>query len=483
MNSQPNIVLITCDQLRMDTLGCYGDSSVRTPNIDALAFRGTRFTNAFVASPVCGPNRGAMATGRYPSVNGEWTNGVTLPATELTFMEVLRRDGYHTAGAGKMHFEPQWNYPSDRADGNTANPAPSDARNPQPCKFPWYGFETAMISEDHRVGPYADYLAEHGLDTWSDLHSFSYPQHDCKCSTIPKEHHQTNWIADRAIDMIKQRDPNRPMLLWTSFVDPHHPFNPPAPYDTMYKPDDMPLPKFHQGESAHWPEQYIRKFTLSERNHEAIGMNKLSNANWQKIRAYYYGMITCIDDAIGRMMQVIREELGENTYVIFTSDHGEMLGDHHLLFKGCHFEQVTRIPLLVTYLGDEQSSEKVSDELVNSLDLMPSVLDMAHVTTPQTVQGQSYCQNQIIGNTPGRNQLLIEDPQPTCRTIWSKEARLTWHGMDTISELYDLKQDPGCHQNLWDQPQAKTLQNQMFQQLLTLMAFNYDPAHRKTCMC
>lgn len=474
---RPNIILITCDQLRMDALGCYGNPIIKTPNIDRLAQNGIRFDQGFVACPVCSPNRGSLATGRYPSVHGLRFNGAKLPETEITLMDELRKNGYFTCGAGKMHFEPQWR----TRQRNTPDPSPNDANNPQPKTFPWYGFDRILVSEDHRVGPYADYLAEHGLDTWADLHSFSYPQSACSCSIYPPEHHQTNWIADRSIEMILSRDPEKPLFLWTSFVDPHHPFNPPAPYDKMYNPADMPLPKFSESEPEKWPTKYLKKYNATSGSHEAIGMNTLSNEEWQKIIAYYYGMISCIDDAIGRMLDIIDQELGlENTIILLTSDHGEMLGDHHLLFKGTMFDEVTRVPLIVS--GPNIKPRQTCDNLVSTIDIMPSLLEYAETDIPPSVQGTSFAPTCHGKPTNIRQSLLIESDNGS-RTLWTKSARITWHGKGERGELYDHKNDPDCFNNLWNQPEAQPLQREMMEELTDLIIHNVDPLPLRTGMC
>lgn len=474
---QPHIIFITCDQLRMDALGCYGNSVVKTPNIDRLAETGVLFNRGFAACPVCSPNRGSMATGRYPSVHGLRVNGTKLPETEITLMDVLRENGYTTCGVGKMHFEPQWR----TRQRNTPDPSPDDAINPQPDTFPWYGFDRILVSEDHRIGPYADYLTEHGLDTWADLHSFSYPQSACARSIYPKEHHQTNWIADRSIDMIREQKAEAPLFLWTSFIDPHHPFNPPAPYDTMYDPAEMPLPKFNEAEASNWPAKYRKKYEETSGGHEAIGMNTLPDEEWQKITAYYYGMITCIDDAIGRMLDVIDQELGlDQTVIVFTSDHGEMLGDHHLLFKGTMFDEVTRVPLIATGPGIEAG--QTCDSLISTIDIMPSLLACAGAENPASVQGESF--TSAFKNAPAnkRTSLLIESDNGS-RTLWKPEARLTWHGQNDQNELYDHKKDPNCFTNLWDAPESKTLQQEMMGELTDQIIHNIDPLPLRIGMC
>ena len=167
----PNILILMCDQLRKDALGCYGNPVVRTPHIDTLAGEGVRFERMFAAYPVCAPNRASLITGRYPSVHRLRTNGQRLPEGELTLMEVLHGAGYATYGTGKMHFGPQWHFPAD--GGPIIDPDPATAISPQPGddEYPWYGFERVALTEDHRMGPYGEYLAEHGYNVWDELHS------------------------------------------------------------------------------------------------------------------------------------------------------------------------------------------------------------------------------------------------------------------------------------------------------------------------
>ncbi len=177
-------------------------------------------------------------------------------------MDVLRKAGYGTYGAGKMHFGPQWNYPPDGSP--LIDPDYRLAVNPQPSsdRFPWYGFDNVAVTEDHRVGPYEEYLREHGLSLDGELHSASYPQSSTDVSPIPEEHHQTAWITNRAIDFLQDHrsdGQSKPFFLKVSYVHPHHPFNPPKPYDTMYEPEDVPLPEWREGEEDAWPDAYNPK--------------------------------------------------------------------------------------------------------------------------------------------------------------------------------------------------------------------------------
>jgi arylsulfatase A-like enzyme len=475
-----HVLLITCDQLRRDTLGCYGDPIVQTPHIDSLARVGVRFENAFTAYPVCAPNRVSLATGRYPSAHGVNTNGIFLPETELTLMEVLRQRGYATYGVGKMHFGPQWRFPPQ--GGPLNDPTPDLAVNPQPEPWqrPWYGFEQVLITEDHRVGPYGDYLARHGYDVWADPHSFTYPQHICARSLYPEEHHQTTWVGDRTIALLETHPSERPLFLWSSFVQPHHPFVVPAPYDTMYDPARMPPPLWDPAEVAHWPEAYQKKHFSRSGGHEAIGMDGITIAEWQRVRAYYYGMISLIDKQVGRMIEVLqRRGMLEETLILFTSDHGEMLGDHHLVFKGTTYDEVTAVPLIITA---PQYADETRGTLANTVDIMPTLLELLGVPIPAAVQGRSLRGCLEDARQSVREAVLIENGGVR-RTIRTRDALLTFHGQGQRGELYDLRVDPHCFRNLWDEPQAASLQREMLLGLLQLMAENADPLPPRVGAC
>lgn len=478
----PNVLLITCDQLRKQALGCFGNEIVQTPNIDRLAALGVRFDHAFAAYPVCAPNRASIATGRYPSVHGVNTNGIFLPEDEITLMEILRQRGYATYGAGKMHFGPQWRYPPD--GGVLKDPHPEWAVNPQPqaWEFPWHGFEKVQITEDHRVGPYADYLAEHGYDVWDDPHSFTYPQHICVRSVYPKEHHQTTWIGDRSIDYLTEHPTDQPFFLWTSFVRPHSPFVTPAPYDTMYDPADMPLPVWDEAEVDLWPEVYRQRYFADGQTHSSIGMHRIPDSEWQQVKAFYYGMITHIDDQIGRILTTLEERgMLKNTIILFTTDHGEMLGDHHLMFKGTAYDAVTSVPVMITQ-PDSPAPGAVRNLLANSVDIVPTVLDLLGIPVPDGVQGHSLVPALRDTSFEVRDAVLIEHGGPR-RTVRTKGALLTWHGRGQRGELYDLHEDPHCLKNLWDRPDKATLQREMLDTLIHLMANNLDPLPPRAGAC
>ncbi len=481
-DDRPNILLITCDQLRLDALGCYGNPVIHTPHIDALAARGVRFNRAFTAAPICAPNRGSIVTGRYPSVHGLRENGMVLRPSELTLMEMLRRAGYRTCGAGKMHFGPQWRMPVD--GGALIDPSPDMAIDPQPApaQMPWYGFEEVCLTEDNRVGPYERYLREHGHDVWADPHSFTYPQHITVRSAYPDQHYQTTWIADRAIKMLERRCGDRPFFVWASFVDPHHPFTPPAPFDTMYDPADMPLPAFDPNEVDRWPSVYGHKHFACEGSHEAIGMCDLSDADWQRVIAYYYGMVSLIDKQVGRLVEVLaRTGEFDRTIILFTADHGEMLGDHHLMFKGTNFDCVTNVPLIVTRPGERCGGES-REAMCSSIDLTPTVLDMLGLAVPSSVQGRSLAPN-LDDAAAGLRQSILIEHQTLMRGLRTDRELLVWHGPGERGEFYDLTDDPHCFRNRWAEPSWADRRWELTDVLFEQIVLNRDPAIKKLGPC
>jgi arylsulfatase A-like enzyme len=379
-----------------------------------------------------------------------------------------------------MHFGPQWEWP---ADGKPIeDPDPATAISPQPAAdaFPWYGFDRVALTEDHRMGPYGDYLAEHGYNVWDELHSASYPQSATVRSPFPEEHHQTTWITDRAIDCLGQHPADRPFFLWVSYVHPHHPFNPPAPYDTMYDPAKMPLPVWDEAEVEGWPEAYKRKFFARSGGHEAVGLCDFAAEDWQRITATYYGMISQIDANIGRLLEALHVQGQlDHTIVLFTADHGENLGDHRLLFKGTTYDCVTKVPFIVCppqAARSQAARPAARDLLCSTIDVLPTLLDLAGIAhpDPSPIQGKSLAPALADAGHHLRDSVLIENGGIR-RSIRTKTALLTWHGPRARGELYDLAADPDCLVNLWDDPDVAELQSELLDQLIHLMAANVDP--------
>jgi arylsulfatase A-like enzyme len=276
--------------------------------------------------------------------------------------------------------------------------------------------------------------------------------------------------------MLEVHPDDSPFFLWVSYVHPHHPFNPPKPYDTMYDPADMPPPVWHPGEVELWPDAYRRKYFAHGDGHEAVGLNTFTDEDWARIKAYYYGMVSQIDKNIGRILDRLEKSgVLENTIIVFTSDHGENLGDHHLLFKGTTYDCVTNVPFILA-TPDRKGAGESRDLLCSTIDLTPTLLDLAGVPTPDPnpIQGQSLAGTLESPDLRLRDALLIENGGVR-RSVRAETALLTWHGQGLRGELYDLQNDPDCLVNLWDDPAASELQSELLDTLIALMAANVDP--------
>jgi arylsulfatase A-like enzyme len=244
----------------------------------------------------------------------------------------------------------------------------------------------------------------------------------------------------------------------------------------MYRLQDMPLPVWNEGEEAGWPEAYRRKHHALGDGHEAVGLDGFTDDDWRRIKAYYYGMVSQIDVNVGRLIGTLRRQGQlENTVIVFTTDHGENLGDHRLLFKGTTYDCVTRVPFVVSWPGCEPAGE-MRDVLCSSIDIMPTVLDLAGVPHPEPspMQGTSLVPAMEDTGAGVREALLIENGGLR-RSVRTEHALLTWHGQGERGELYDLVSDPNCFHNLWDQPEAVELQSELMDTLVRLMAENVDP--------
>lgn len=489
-NKKTNVILFTSDQHRKDALGCYGNLIIKTKNIDNLAKGGVRFEQCYTQASVCAPARASIATGRYPCSHRLWSNGVKLSKSEITLMHCFSKSGYKTAAFGKMHFEPQYAGMLCGAFGGKRVPSYPKGKN-------YYGFQYFKITEDHRLGPYSDYLKEQGYNWHSDPISGDEAPWESFTSTIPEKHYQTTWIADQTINYIDQLK-NDPFFIWCSFVDPHNPFSVPSPYDKMYEPDDMPLPVIKKGELDNKPylfkklhyglddkkENTVNTDFDTERSITKNDFSKFSNYDWQKMKSFYYGKISLIDKNIGRVITALKKkQLLENTIIIFNSDHGEALGDNYMIFKGpFHYDHIINVPLIINF--PKKISPSVNNLLCQSIDIMPTVLNLVGITVPSGVQGRDL--TPILYNEFKKeiyDEIYCEyKGHPSIYTIRDKNWRYTLRHDEKTEELYDLNTDPNQFYNLSSNKKNKKIKNEMKNRLLCRILENRDPLPlRKSC--
>lgn len=510
---RPSFVLFITDQQRADHLGCYGNPTVKTPNIDSLAEQGLRFMRFHVATPICQPNRAALFTGQMPSVNGVRQNGIPLGLDSLTFAEVLRQSGYRTGYIGKAHFQNVTDIPAPprslggqgvMPEEGAALACRSQRNGPgytlevrrrwveQPglsLPGPYYGFEHVRLCIGHGDlvdGHYTAWLRERH-DNPNSLRGFAnaLPQESitapqCWRTRVPEELYPTSYIKEQACEFLAAQDAEEPFVLVVSFPDPHHPFTPPGRYWSMYDPDAVELPaSFHHPVNAirGIPDAALEAYRWGAEDHESHWPFSVSERHAREIIALNYGSISMVDDAVGEILAALKAQgLVDDTIVAFTSDHGDYMGDHGCVLKmGLHFQSVLRVPL-IWYDPKVKEAGQVSKRLGGAIDLAPTLLQRAGLKVPVGMQGQD-----LLGDEPAED-VLVEDPgiqvfrdsdaRSSILSLVTERWRLSlFEGLDG-GELYDLKTDPHELDNCWDDPGCRDvrleLQQRLSQRLLGL---------------
>lgn len=472
LRKKPNIILFMADQLRYDALGCYGNTQIHTPNIDKIALNGSVFDNHFIQNPVCSPSRCTILTGRYPKNHGTRDNGIPLRDEEITFPEVLRNNGYRTAAIGKMHFTTQF-VPKE----NEEDDWPEDQ----------YGFDVVHTTCDTKTGEYLDWLksvsprdyevvkmqgerkAKEDRASAADKDLSGPPQ--VYPSEINPKYHQSAWIADQTISFINEADENQPFFALCSFVDPHHPFDPPAPYSTMYDPDKLDEPIYQEDELLDKPPHFMRHRVGHGCSNEKYDYQRLSRHDWGCVKAAYYGMISLVDDNIGRVLNAIEEKGIENdTLILFTNDHGELLGDHGLLFKGpFHYDSIIKAPMILKWPGVIPKGSRYK-QITEHVDIMATILDYAGAMAPQGMQGMSMAPILRGDVGAGRSYALTEfncyDWGLNVKTIVGRKYKLTYYAGEAFGELYDRDKDPNEFTNLWENKKYKKIKDELLRELM-----------------
>jgi len=510
---QPNFLLIITDQHRADHIGAYGNSVVRTPHVDQLAEKGWRFGGMHVATPICMPNRASLMTGRYPSAHGSRHNGIPLSLSSMTFVEVLRRAGYGTALVGKAHLQnmtdtpPSW--PVKQEDRLTPEAvAPEEGNYDQEKRklwleqddydlsYPYYGFEHVTLVDDHSDevhGHYRYWLRENhpeveamvGPDAAVPTPEYELSKFRQAWRTrVPEELYPSAYITNQTIEQLEEyAAEGKPFFLQCSFPDPHHPFTPPGKYWDMYSPDDVQLPPSFYSDTAPPPHvQWLRDqrddgtalkstpaiFACNEREaKESIALN--------------YGSISNIDSQVGRIIDALdRLGLSDDTVVIFTSDHGDYLGDHQLLLKGpIHYRSLIRVPFIWFDPRSQNLAGVNEDALLSTIDIAPTILERATADPYNGIQGKSLLSLMQGGASRVRDALLVEeegqrvilgfDSRIRCRTLLMDGRRLTIYDGVEWGELYDLRSDPHEMKNLWGCPEHGAMKAVMLEKLAYLM--------------
>ena len=461
-----NILYITTDQMRADTLGIVGNALGATPRLDRLAREGAHSGRMYCAQPLCMPSRATMVTGMTPRGHRVWSNGVNLDPSLPTVGQILSEHGYATALVGKAHFCTYWRPPGIAMEQALETPrAWEDGTVAPDWHGPYYGFEHVDLTLRHNYVAQGHIrrdldAAGHSADHSGIEHAIDPPLWPGGWkSGLPVEQHPTNWVAERAVDYMRAQG-SRPFFLWASIPDPHHPFAPSQPYADMYDPAAMELPPTFGDDLAGKPEHvgdYAAGRVGTEMEGSGSGWEDLPaipETAWRQTLAFYYGMCRQIDDAVGTMLDAL-DELGiaDRTAVIFTSDHGELLGDHGLLYKGPFaYEGLQRVPFVARLPGAPGGI--ALDGLGSHIDLAPTFLDLAGIEPPPQMVGRPF--TDWLRGGPGRSQALIEFEgrysRLRSRTLVTRDWKLTRYEGGATSELYSLADDPLERRNLYHEP-------------------------------
>jgi len=491
---RPNILFLCTDQQRGDSLRCTGASWAVTPNLDRLAKDGALFKNCYVQNPVCSPSRASLFTGKYVANHGLYANGVPLPDHQKLFTRTLSDAGYDCGMIGKQHLYPcdTWRTEPRSDDGYRV--------------FEWaHGPNHRALENDYhrwlrKTQPevYAEIFPDTGANENTEYGNRA--KTGTPIDRVPKEAHYSHWVAERAINFIEHpREDDEPFCLVANFFDPHHPFGAPQEFRDKIDAAAIPEPNTRPDELEDKPAPH-KAYSVKSYSGTAPGFQDYTKEQIQEIRAQYWAMIALIDHEVGRILAALEEAgLAEDTLVVFSSDHGEMLGNHQQLLKGPQlYEDLTRVPLIARWPGNILPGITVN-ELVQWIDLPATFLDVASCAPGTGVQGQSLLRltaepRHNKSKDSWRKWALCEyrysgfatDPLIMTTMLRYEDWKLiVWHGTPATGgerdgELYNLTDDPGELQNLFHNPEYAGVRRRLKGVLLDAMAEAEDRTEPQT---
>jgi len=440
---RPNILLYCTDQQRFDTIGALGNPFVETPFLDSFIKKSVAFTTAYCQSPICTPSRSSFMTGMYPSrIHNNRNGNESWQQHPPLISKLLADSGYSCGLVGKFHLQ---------SAGKRTEPRLDDG-------FSYWKFSHAPRDDWQEGHDYADWVKANGGDL-DALRS--------SVERVPPDLHQTTWVTECALGFAAEQQ--GPWFLSLNPYDPHPPFIPPKVYADRFEADAMPGPYFEESDLA------------QQRGLQDLAFQTLAESpesfNGKQQQALYYAMIAQIDEQFGRLIEGL-EALGQldDTVIVFTSDHGEMLGDHGLLFKGCRFyEGLVRVPLVFSWPAKFKQDLR-SDALVELIDMSATLLDVAGIAQPEAMQGRSLL-SLLKGERPlghhrdfvrceyfdALDQSFIHGSLSYGTMYRNERFKLCLYHSHDLAELYDLEADPWEFNNLWHHPDYQAIKQGLVQ--------------------
>ncbi len=469
---KPNILFLMSDQQRWDCVGANGNKLIKTPALDGLAARGANFSHAFVASPVCVPSRISFFTGRYAHSHRNRVNYTPLDRSEVLMQARFKEGGYRTASVGKLHYYP---------------PTVEEARRT--------GFDDVEL---HDGVPFTDLWSDYvkwlrangpqkNILNYRAVAKNIEPGKNPFRAAIGTEYTDTAWTGQRARYWLEQlAHGDKPFFLHVSFWKPHSPYEIGPPYDSMYDNVNIPLPE-------NFTEADIQKLPLPLQKLAMRDSGEISKINRQRLEwiyRSYYGAISHVDHEIGLILDVLQASgQADNTIIVFSSDHGDQLLEHGIVGKNCFYEPSVKVPFMISLPGRIKSAHY--DEMIETVDLMPTLLELAGLPEPRECQGRSllplidgsgrdykphdavFSENvipEVI--TSGRLDLSFEKGKgvdgirhPDAKMVRTDRWKYSYY-VDEGAELYDLRADPLELNNLAGREETRAVENDLRTRLL-----------------
>lgn len=426
-----NIIYLLTDQWRYDALGCNGAKVCRTPNIDSLAREGCRFTRAYTTNPLCSPARASILTGLYPHHHGQLANTNNFNGVfdaqvleKKGYAEYLAKQGWNTGYCGKFHLAGEGEYDK------------------------WFFKDWRTEGEHQRYLEGKGITYDFGISEVQPL-EWGGEAVFCGPSALSASDHHDAWVADQTIDMIERfAREDTPFLVCAGFHGPHFPYAVPEPYCDMYDPDTV-------DRWENFDETFADKPLIQQKELMRWNTSHLTFRDWQKIVAVYWGYCTFIDAQIGRILGKLKEMgMYEDTMLVFSSDHGDMLGGHRLFNKGFNmYEEDTHIPLVIKMPAGVKVRPECG-EYVSLVDLAPTFLEAASIAAEGSMDGSSLLSLILEDREPvaWRKWLLsqfngYESTLVTTRMIRNDKWKYVYNPF-SVDELYDMESDPSELRNL-----------------------------------
>lgn len=459
---KPNIIMIMTDQQRFDTINHFGYDHMIVPNLDTLARQGVSFSNAFACGATCIASRAAMFTGMYPHNTGVYSFNPW--SHHRSWVHDLAEAGYHCVNIGKMHIDPKYDRYAFHERVVVENPSRPTTLwgevDDEWGKFlALYGHE--RIGTRHKTDPH-----------WGE-------KYQAEAWHLDEQFHPDVFIGNHALGWIFRHKPDKPIFLQIGFTGPHEPYDPLSRHLELYQHKNIPEPYLEEGELEQKPIQQRAHQDFNARfDHECrIDMEKATYDDIMRMRRHYYANVTTIDEKIGEILDSLETQgYLDNAIVLFTSDHGDMLGEHGLPYKWFMYDSCVHVPLII-WDTREQDNSSIVDDLVSHIDVGPTILEAVGVSTPSWLEGRSlwkFVRPKQAKPSTKEKYVFCEDNYLTM--IRGKDYKMVYYTFqEDDGELYNMEQDPFELKNLFHDPEYSQVKEELKQELFHwLLRSNYQ---------